>query len=286
MEALPIFLDRITTPVLAILISVTGVLFFGEVIPQSLCSRFSLAIGANSTWLVKALMFLLFPVSWPVSKLLDKILGHDKSTYYRRAELKELVSIHGAAASLTVDECTIIKGALDMKSKIVSDCMTPLKSVFMLPIESKLDVDTILNIIQEGHSRIPIFKGNKQNIVGVLSVKNLIGLDPQEAKPLTEIKLPSIPSIKGNTPLYDMLNEFQTGKTHMVTVIDEKSKELLGVVTLSDVFEELIQEEIVDETDVYVDVEKRIRVAKALSSKHDISTMPTIEDFDSKFPLL
>jgi len=97
MEALPLVLDRLASPLVAILLSVTAVLFFGEIIPQALCSRYGLAIGANLVYLVWAAIGLLFVVAWPISKLLDFVLGHSKATYYRRSQLTELVNLHGTA---------------------------------------------------------------------------------------------------------------------------------------------------------------------------------------------
>ena len=94
MEALPLFLDRLVGPFFAIILSVTLVLLFGEIIPQALCTRYGLAIGATFSPLVWLLIGILFPIGYPLGKLLDCILGHDSGTFYRRAELKELVGIH------------------------------------------------------------------------------------------------------------------------------------------------------------------------------------------------
>lgn len=76
-QALPIFLDRLANPVAAVLISVTVVLVFGEIIPQAICSRYGLKVGAHSAWFVKALMVVCSPLAWPVGKLLDWMLGTD-----------------------------------------------------------------------------------------------------------------------------------------------------------------------------------------------------------------
>jgi metal transporter CNNM len=73
MEALPIFLDTMFNEVVAVILSVTFVLAFGEVIPQALCSRHGLAIGANLVWLVKILMVLCFPISYPVGKVSNSL---------------------------------------------------------------------------------------------------------------------------------------------------------------------------------------------------------------------
>ncbi len=69
--------------------------------------------------IVRSLQMLLFIVAYPVGKLLDLLLGKDHVTRFKRSELKELVNIHGEdrEGPLTVDETTIIKGALDMKYK-------------------------------------------------------------------------------------------------------------------------------------------------------------------------
>ncbi|KAM0039050.1 putative CNNM, transmembrane domain-containing protein [Helianthus debilis subsp. tardiflorus] len=68
MEALPIFLDSILLPWTAILISVTVVVVFGEIIPQAVCSRYGLAIGAKLSILVRVLVIVVFPIAYPVSK--------------------------------------------------------------------------------------------------------------------------------------------------------------------------------------------------------------------------
>lgn len=79
LQALPIFLDRLANPVAAVIISVTVVLVFGEIIPQAICSRYGLKVGAYSAWFVKLLMIICSPLSWPIGKLLDYVLGPNHS---------------------------------------------------------------------------------------------------------------------------------------------------------------------------------------------------------------
>ncbi|XP_073362939.1 uncharacterized protein [Aegilops tauschii subsp. strangulata] len=68
-QALPIFLDRIFNPVLAIILSVTFVLAFGEVVPQAICTRYGLAVGASFVWLVRIVMFIAYPIAYPIGKV-------------------------------------------------------------------------------------------------------------------------------------------------------------------------------------------------------------------------
>ncbi|XP_065837744.1 uncharacterized protein [Oscarella lobularis] len=295
-EAMPLFLDKISNPVVAVVVSVTAVLIFGEVIPQALCTRYGLAIGYYMSPFVKFLMVLLFIISWPIAKFLDIILGKEHSTFFRRAELKELVSIHGQKdpgneEQLTYDEVLIIKGALEMRNKVVREVMTPIKSVFMISQDDHLDLKLMKMLVSAGHSRVPVYSGVRSNIIGLVLVKNLILLDPDDAVPVRDVCRPEsalrpLPRVDHDMPLYTLLNEFQKGKSHMCQVwgprsittedgdIEEVSvisnddpKELIGVITLEDVIEELIQEEIIDETDVFVDVHRRILVARAKLSR-------------------
>ncbi|GJY75317.1 DUF21 domain-containing protein-like protein, partial [Tanacetum coccineum] len=144
----------------AILISVTLILLFGEIIPQSVCARHGLAIGAAVSPFVRVLVCICFPVAYPISKLLDHLLGHEHVALFRRAELKTLVNFHGNEAGkggeLTHDETTIIAGALELSDKTASDAMTPISDTFTIDINAKLDRDLMNVILEKGHSRIPV----------------------------------------------------------------------------------------------------------------------------------
>ena len=100
-ETLPIFLDRLTSPLAAVALSMSVVLLFGEVIPQAVCSRYGLAVGAQAAWFVKLLMVVCWPVAAPLAAVLDRTLGggdHGSggggSALFRRAQLKALVDVH------------------------------------------------------------------------------------------------------------------------------------------------------------------------------------------------
>ncbi|XP_050392217.1 uncharacterized protein LOC126810901 [Patella vulgata] len=316
-EAMPIFLDRISDPIIAICVSVSAVLIFGEVIPQAICTRFGLAIGATLSPLVYFLMGLFFIISWPLAKLLDCILGKDHETFYRRGQLKALVDLHGNGEEtqgvdpLSVDEVLIIKGALDMKYKTAIDAMLPQKKIFMLDVNAKMDHKTMTEILEKGHSRIPVYDGNDSNIIGLLMTKTLIKLDPDDCVPVrtlvdSPVHARDVIFIKPNLPLFDLLNLFQTGKGHLAIikgikkdviessiqqtdddtspllrseVIDaalDTEDQILGIITLEDVLEELLQEEIEDEKDVVLEMQRRLNLSKSRlprqSSRQQTST--------------
>ncbi|TGZ78448.1 DUF21-domain-containing protein [Ascodesmis nigricans] len=267
-ETLPIVLDRsLGGGWPAVLSSTILIVIFGEIIPQSACVRYGLGIGAMFSPFVLALMYLMYPVAYPTALLLDYILGEDHGTVYKKAGLKTLVTLHktlGPSPSdrLNQDEVTIISAVLDLKDKPVGSIMTPISDVFTMSTDTVLDEKTMDKILSAGYSRIPIHApGEDTNFVGMLLVKVLITYDPEDCKRVGEFPLATLPETREDTSCLDIINFFQEGKSHMVLVSETPGENsgALGVVTLEDVIEELIGEEIVDESDIYIDVHKAIR---------------------------
>ncbi len=215
---------------------------------------------------VLCLMYIMAPVAWPTAKLLDYLLGEDHGTVYKKAGLKTLVDLHrtmgDAGHQLNSDEVTIISAVLDLKEKSVGSIMTPMADVFTLSADDVLDEETMDMILSQGYSRIPIHApDNDEDFIGMLLVKMLITYDPEDCKQVRDFALATLPETRAETSCLDIVNFFQEGKSHMVLVSDNPGADhgALGVVTLEDVIEELIGEEIIDESDVFVDVHKAIR---------------------------
>lgn len=227
METLPIFLDGIVSAWVAILVSVTLILLFGEIIPQSVCSRHGLVIGATVAPVVRVLVWICFPVAYPISKLLDYLLGDGHRALFRRAELKTLVNLHGNEAGkggeLTHDETTIIAGALELSEKTASDAMTPISEIFSIDINAKLDRFMMNLVLEKGHSRVPVYYEQPTNIIGLVLVKNLLTIHPEDNVPVKSVTIRRIPRVAETLPLYDILNEFQKGHSHMAVVIKQST---------------------------------------------------------------
>lgn len=245
-----------------------SIVIFGEIAPQSVCVRYGLPIGSWMAPFVLGLMYIMAPVAWPTAKLLDYLLGEDHGTVYKKAGLKTLVSLHRslgeAGQQLNADEVTIISAVLDLKDKSIGSIMTPMDDVFTLSLDDVLDEATMDDILSQGYSRIPIHHpDNNSNFIGMLLVKMLITYDPEDAKPVRDFALATLPETRPDTSCLDIVNFFQEGKSHMVLVSEYPGDDhgAIGVVTLEDVIEELIGEEIVDESDVFIDVHRAIRRA-------------------------
>jgi metal transporter CNNM len=262
---LSILLANKTSGIMGFLLSTGVIVVFGEITPQSVCSRHGLAVGYYTVWLVWIFLILLFPVAYPISAILNLLLGREIGTIYSRNELKKLLDIHShhVASEIGLTEGAILSGALDFSLKEVSEVMTPIEDVFMLEIDERLDLETLTNILEKGYSRVPIFEKTTDSIVGLLFVKDLALLNPEHELPIRKV-LPvfnrSLPRIFDDTNLAEVLREFKAGKSHIAVVRQVVNEgpgdpyyENVGVVTLEDVIEEIINDEIIDETDLYVD---------------------------------
>ncbi|KAM9933908.1 hypothetical protein OXX80_006490 [Metschnikowia pulcherrima] len=264
-ESLPIVLDRCLGggwP--AVVASTASIVIFGEIIPQSICVRYGLQAGALFSPFVLFLMYLMYPVAYPCALLLDYTLGEDHGTVYKKSGLKTLVTLHRTMGveRLNQDEVTIISAVLDLKEKPVSQIMTPMDRVYTMPSNKILDEATVEEIFNAGFSRIPIhIPGEPMNFVGMLLVRVLISYDPEDALPVASFPLATLPETAADTSCLNILNYFQEGKSHMIVVSDTPGEPTgsLGVLTLEDVIEELIGEEIVDESDVYIDINNNIK---------------------------
>lgn len=249
-ETLPIVLDRsLGGGWPAVVGSTVLIVIFGEVVPQSICVRYGLPIGAMMAPIVLALMYIMGIAAWPTAKLLDYLLGEDHGTVYKKSGLKTLVNLHQELGleneRLNEDEVTIISAVLDLKAKAVGNIMTPMKDVFTMSSDTVLDEDMMDTILSAGYSRIPIHTpDNKNNFVGMLLVKMLITYDPEDAQRVRDFALATLPETRPETSCLDILNFFQEGKSHMVLVSEfpAEARGSVGVVTLEDVIEELIGE--------------------------------------------
>lgn len=171
------------------------------------------------------------------------------------------------AGVLSDDEVTIVRETLKLAHKTVYDAMTPLRDVHMLSWENTVfDEDTLAGVLGAGFSRVPVFRGgNRHNVVGTLMVKKLIVLDPNERRHVRDVPLRAPLLAHPDAGLLETLNAFQAGRSHMALVTKHASRlerawrlnedvaagavAILGIITVEDVLEELIGEEIQDEDD-------------------------------------
>ncbi|MEK6828802.1 MAG: hemolysin family protein [Nanoarchaeota archaeon] len=233
----------------------TGVIFiFGEVFPQALFSRHAFKVGAKTAWLVKIFMFLMYPIAKPLSMLLDWIFGKELSHRLNKRELESFLEDH-VENSIDSDEKRIMVGAMKFSDKKAIDVITPSTILFAIESSKLLTEEVIDKIKDEHYSRIPIYNEEKENIIGILYAKDLLGYKTDSNKKVEDLcRKENILFIDEGYKLDSLLNHMIQTKVHMSFVFNEFGS-LTGIVTLEDIIEEILKVEIMDENDTVADLQ-------------------------------
>lgn len=235
---------------LAGVITTLLMVIFGEVIPQAIFVWAALKFVSFFAPLIRLVIVLTYPVSKPLSLLLDRMIGHERHYLHTRAELGMLIGEHkiGDESELDEDEVEIIQGALQLSEKTVKDIMRPIDQVYWLPVSATLDAATVDTITANGYSRVPIFDQTVTHCYGVLLMKDMVDVDFDESPvPITAFPLHKTRLVGSRTALDTMFRKFAIIKSHLVPV--EQNGKIIGIITVEDLVEEIIGHEIADETD-------------------------------------
>ncbi|CAG9327373.1 unnamed protein product [Blepharisma stoltei] len=254
LEALPLILESMIGDIGSIIISVTIVLIFGEIIPQSICTGpKQIEIAYKSILLIKSIIYILLPIAWPLSKLLDKISGSKHKRKINKNEIKNFI-LTTYSKSKNIDparlqQLKIIVNLIDINSHVVNMHMIPIEQVFSLSSDTLLTRHMLCEIKNTGFSRIPIYERHeKSNIIGILLLKRLVGVDENIYIKNSGIKLIEPLYVQEEISFYDLLNIFRQGKSHVAFVTglnkDNQSPSIIGMITLEDVIRNITKLEI------------------------------------------
>jgi metal transporter CNNM len=251
-----IFLDSVTSGIVAGLLSTGLITIFGEIIPQATFSRFAMKLGARFVWLVKIFMILTYPIAKPISWILDRLLGKELGTIYTKKELLEIIWEHKKSrdSEIRKEEEKIIRGALTFAEKSVKDIMTPRSVMVSYDKSTKVNEKFLNTIIKSGLSRFPIYDDEIDNMAGVLHMREMFKKS-SFGKTLGELISKKPLFVNANKDLVHAFNNLLQTRHH-IALVDDEFDTILGVVTLEDIVEEIIGDEIVDEHDIYVDMRK------------------------------
>lgn len=236
--------------IVAGIISTLLIVIFGEVIPQALFVSHALTFTAWFTPLLRCMIFITYPISKPLQLLLDRLLGAEQTPLQSRRELGLLIGEHADSQESELDdnEVDIMRGALSLSEKHVTDIMTPLSKVYWLTPNTCIDAAKIDEIKLQGRSRIPVFNKARTEAVGVLLMKDLVDIDfDEQSYYVKELTLHETQVVGSKIALDTLFRKFIHGKTHLLPI--ERNQKIVGIVTIEDLIEEILQHEIEDETD-------------------------------------
>ncbi len=250
-SATSLVLSSVFYGVVAGILATLLTVIFGEIFPQALFLRNALKASALLAPFLRAIIIISWPLSRPLQLLLDELFKDESHHLQSRHELGLMLSEHlGTSESeLDEDEVGIMRGALQLSEKRVRDIMTPIGKVYSLLPHAVIDAARIDEIKATGFSRIPVLNKEKTVCFGVLLVKQLVDIDFDDNPPrVDELPLHRVQLVGSMTALDTMLRKFFGAHTHLAAI--ERDDKVIGVVTVEDLIEEIVGQEIEDETDV------------------------------------
>lgn len=224
-------------------------LIFGEISPKTLAQagagRIALAIARP----IEILGIILFPIVWTlehISTFLQRAVGNEAAESLNELEIMNMVRFGVAAEVIEPEEQYIINRAMRFSDTTVDEVMTIASRIFAL--EAHLPATSVIDaILNSGFSRIPIYRGSLQNIIGIVLLKEVMQARVDSDSAMLEELAHEPIFIAAGTPIDDVFKIFQKKRTHM-GIVRDASDGILGLVTLEDLLEELVGE-IDDETD-------------------------------------
>jgi metal transporter CNNM len=226
------------------------IVVFGEVIPQALFSKNSLAWSSRFASLLYILRFATYPISKPLQLLLDRLFPRQRAKLQSRAELGLLITEHltNASSELDEDEVAIMRGALHLSEKRVREITTDIRHTYWMTLDTELTSQKVGELKAKGFSRIPVFNQTLTVCHGVLLMKNLVDIDfDDHLYRVGDLPLHPVKTVGSMTALDTMFRKFISAGTHLIPV--ERDDKIIGIVTIEDLFEEILGLEIEDETD-------------------------------------
>ena len=221
------------------------ILIFGEVTPKIWASKYPVQFAKIISVPLYWINVILYPISKVISDLIKLVFksfkNDNKKTAIQVTDLAELADIGFEKGTIEEDEQELIQGLVSFRSVTAREVMTPRVDLTAVPLETSLT--TLMSIINDsGHSRIPLYQDNIDNILGVIYAKDLISIikDYETQKPfdlkLIARKAMFIPETK---LISELLHEFQIKKMHVGIVVDEYGG-TAGLISLEDILEEIV----------------------------------------------
>jgi putative hemolysin len=250
-EAAPTIAFLLTTLLIALVTIVVGELA-PKTLALSFAERFALGVARPIAFMER----LLSPFVWLVtlvSGLLVRALGGSekpRAGYLSTEELKLLVETGSEQGGIEEDEKEMIHGVIELGERRVHEVMVPRIGIQAMDVNDPMD-EVLDLIVRAGHSRLPVYEENLDNIIGILYAKDLLPYLKRNGSKAPEIDLRKLVRppvyVPESKAVDELLHEMQVTKRHLAIVVDEYGG-TAGLITLEDVVEEIVGE-IQDEYD-------------------------------------
>lgn len=242
--------------VLSFLLITVMHIVFGELIPKSIAIRKAEATTMAISVPLRVFYTVFKPFIWTMNQMSNGVLRlmkiHPASEHeiHSTEELQLLVKQSADSGEIEEENYEIIKNAFDFTDHSAKQIMVPRQNIVSIDIEDPIE-EIIEKIMDSGYSRIPVFKGSIDNIIGIFYAKEIVREYIRRKGEITHDSLHELMReaffVVGSKKISDLLKVFQQKKQHLAVVIDEFGG-TEGIITLEDILEELVGE-IQDEED-------------------------------------
>lgn len=228
------------------------ILVFGEITPKTYCNANATKVAVRNSRILLAFSYAFFPIVWIfeiITKGMIRLTGSsDIPPGLTEDEIKEIVDQGLKDKAIEKQESELVHGALNFDDIIIRSVMTPRPKMFTLKSKMML-FEALPEINENGFSRIPVYSENRDKIVGIVHVRDVLKCLEGEDKIITLEQVMREPFfVSQEKKVSSLLKEMQGRKAHMAIVVDEFGG-VEGCVTLEDLVEEIVGE-IHDETDI------------------------------------
>lgn len=224
------------------------VLIFGEISPKGLAKEHPEKFAMFSAPFIRALTVLLTPVNWVFAqwkKVLAKVFNADGARPITEEELLTMVEEAQTEGGIGEEQSELIQNAIEFNDLDAWDVLTPRVDIIAIEIDDT-EEEVHQMFLESGFSRLPVYEGDLDNIVGVLNQKDFHNFIRGGRASISEYVKPVI-FVAGSMKIAQLLKKLQTVKTHIAIIVDEYGG-TDGLVTMEDIIEELVGE-IYDEHD-------------------------------------
>ena len=271
-------------PLWALALALLGLLFVAEVVPLLIAARHSETIALRGAKMIRWALRATAPVTWVTGGVaygLARMLGSGPEARpdVTEGELRTALAAAEEEGVIESDERALIEGAMDFREKVVREVMTLRIDIVGVAADTSLP-DALETALGQGHSRLPVYEGSLDKIVGVLAAKDLLPFlkDGDSNRRAGDVAREAY-FVPENKKLAATLDELRRGRTLLAIVVDE-SGGTAGLVTLEDLLEELVGE-IQDEYDLE---EAPLRMVEGAASPTILcEASATVRDFGRFF---
>jgi putative hemolysin len=226
---------------------------FGELVPKSLALAHTESFALRLSGFVELMLRILAPLVYALTAVTNSVsralgAGDQSQGLMSTEELKILVERGGEQGILEAEEEQMIHAVIELGDQRIHEVMVPRIAMVSLPADATLE-QVIDTVVEEGHSRIPVYEKTIDEIVGILYAKDLLPFlkGSVEERPSLRSILRIPVFVPESMSVDDLLHEFQRRKVHIAVVLDEYGG-TAGLVTIEDLLEEIVGE-IQDEYD-------------------------------------